>query len=140
MNDLRTNHFFLLEIANLFAKVRGNPKILDFGCGTGLIVKEGLKKGLDIYGADIFYGNEDIIRQNISKQGFSPTRISEIKHDKLDFKDNTFDLVLSNQVFEHVKDLNPVLREIQRILTPDGYLFCIFDTRNVVIRQWRFIR
>src|SRR6185295_997432 len=40
-------------------------------------------------------------------------------------------LVVNNQVMEHVDDLDAVLREIHRVLSPDGLLLSIFPSRDV---------
>ena len=51
-----------------------------------------------------------------------------IKEDvtNLSFSDNTFDFVLSNQVMEHILDEKRFLRELLRVIKPDGYLLLNF--------------
>ena len=44
-------------------------------------------------------------------------------------KSNSFDIILSNQVIEHVCDTDLLLREINRILKPNGY--AIISTNNI---------
>lgn len=44
----------------------------------------------------------------------------------LKFSDASFDLVLSNDVFEHVPDLDKALMECGRVLKPDGHLIATF--------------
>lgn len=44
-------------------------------------------------------------------------------------KSNSFDIILSNQVIEHVCNTDLLLREINRILKPDGYV--IISTNNI---------
>lgn len=45
---------------------------------------------------------------------------------KLSFEDGVFDLVISNEVFEHVHDLGAALRQINRVLTNQGVLISTF--------------
>ena len=45
------------------------------------------------------------------------------------FKSNSFDVVLNNQVIEHVNNTDYLLREIYRILKPEGY--AIISTNNI---------
>ena len=51
----------------------------------------------------------------------------------LPFEDRSFDLVCCCDVFEHVEDLDAVLREIGRVLKPGGVL--LFDTINRTLRS-----
>src|ERR1019366_9228148 len=47
------------------------------------------------------------------------------------FADCYFDLVVNNQVLEHVDDLDGVLREIHRVVKPGGQVLSIFPSRDV---------
>ena len=38
-------------------------RILDFGCGAGRLVAEGRAEGLDIWGADVYYGGSSTRRE-----------------------------------------------------------------------------
>jgi ubiquinone/menaquinone biosynthesis C-methylase UbiE len=52
---------------------------------------------------------------------------------RLDFPDGYFDVVVSNQVLEHVPDLEAVLDEIDRVLKPGGASLHLFPSRDI----WR---
>jgi SAM-dependent methyltransferase len=55
-------------------------------------------------------------------------------HDgRIPFPPESFDLVVSNQVLEHVEDLSAVLAEIHRVLKPGGTVLSLFPDRGV----WR---
>jgi SAM-dependent methyltransferase len=43
-----------------------------------------------------------------------------------DFKDSSFDIVASDAVFEHLQNMNDVLRELKRILRPGGIIYATF--------------
>jgi SAM-dependent methyltransferase len=121
------NYGFMLDKA---VRLHGpRARILDFGCGTGAIVAEGLKRGLSMSGADTFEGHyvdwhlavPDPIRNSIRKiEGTLP------------FDANSFDVVIANQVFEHIPDkaLRSVLQDIRRVLRPGGHLLCSFPVRE----------
>jgi SAM-dependent methyltransferase len=51
--------------------------------------------------------------------------------DGIPFPTGSFDLVLSNQVLEHVRDLDLLLREVARVLAPGGVSVHFFPTREV---------
>lgn len=67
-------------------------------------------------------------------------RIAPIPHvDAMDmfFEDNSFDAIISGDVFEHVPDLNKVFKECQRVLRQNGVLIATFpfacvDTETIV--------
>lgn len=60
-----------------------------------------------------------------------------VETEKLPFENNTFHLILFNEIFEHLR-INPIatLREINRVLHPDGTLILttpsLYSIRNVV--------
>jgi SAM-dependent methyltransferase len=53
--------------------------------------------------------------------------------DRAPFSDATFDLVINNQVLEHVTDLDVAVREIARVLKPGGSCLSLFPDKSV----WR---
>ncbi len=103
-----------------------NSKILDIGCGNGKFTsKVKIKVGSSsVYGIEIY----DTFIEMAEKQG-----ISIIKHDLNKFpypiKDNSFDIIISNQVIEHLYYPVKFMIEIYRILKSGGY--AIISTENL---------
>jgi len=123
---------FVLDFACRYAAARPGAAILDFGCGAGRLVHAGIEAGLAIRGADVYYaGASD--RAEAQAAGLLGTAIVEMCGGRLPFADASFDLVVSNQVMEHVADLDGTLREIDRVLKPGGLLLSLFPARDV----WR---
>jgi 2-polyprenyl-3-methyl-5-hydroxy-6-metoxy-1,4-benzoquinol methylase len=87
-----------------------STRILDAGCGEGVLVEEYSAKGYQIEGVDQNYGSTYVRQGDIREMSF--------------FDNNTFDVVLLLDVFEHLGfyDQQRVLQEIKRILKPNGYL------------------
>jgi len=89
-----------------------NAKVLDIGCSSGEFTLEvgktiGTKR---LYGIDI---NKEAVKC-ARKKG-----IKAITHDantKLPYKDGFFDVVVSNQVLEHLWNTDGVLLEVRRVL------------------------
>ena len=85
-------------------------KLLDFGCGSKpyQLFFENVQEyiGLD-------FENEGHNHSNESIDIFYDGRI-------IPFEDETFDCVLSTQVFEHVKDIELTISELYRVLKKDG--------------------
>lgn len=89
-------------------------KVLDFGCGSGILVDELSRKGYQSYGLDI---SEEAIKFG-NLQGIKNLGI--IDSHKIDFPDNTFDAVVTLDVLEHLEDEEWALNEISRVLKPGG--------------------
>ena len=88
-------------------------KILDVGCGTGIVIKR-----LELYG--------NTFGIDISKKAVEFCKIRDIENvfkadaTKIPFSNSSFDLVVCLDVLEHVKHDNNAISEIYRILKPDG--------------------
>jgi len=126
---------FVLDFASRFARGAGNPggcAILDFGCGAGQLVAEARAAGLNMQGADVYYKGSGA-RAEVAAAGLLGTVVHEIRDGCLPFPDAAFDLVVDNQVMEHVEYLDRELVEIHRVLKPGGTLLSIFPSRDV----WR---
>lgn len=130
---MKANYEYILAKSSELNKANG--KILDYGCGKGNIVKEGLERGMDIYGVEAFaYGSGTNIKDYIANNEQLSKRIREIdiQDNKIPFPDNYFDLIISNQVFEHLPDINAPLSELKRVLNSDGKLLLIFPAKNSI--------
>lgn len=117
--------FFGLDLGTLLE----GQVALDLGCFTGgRSIAWAERYKLDkIYGLDI----QDIYieaAQNLAKRkGIKPEFVCS-KGESLPFKDEKFDAILSLDVFEHVQDVEQVLRECNRVLRRGGRLFVVFQS------------
>lgn len=107
----------------------GTEKALDFGCGKGGLVEACQKLDLDVYGTDIFY-KDGGTREDVKKRGLYGTKVKEINDGIIDFPDDMFSLVVSNQVFEHVQNLDQAVSEIARVMKPGAVLHTLFPVRE----------
>lgn len=122
------NYEYLIGLAGRLTGSKSG-KILDFGCGQGALMARGLKAGLDIVGADVWSGGFHVWAEQLDPAAKS--RIQRIENGILPFADNTFDVVIANQVFEHIADPLPNLKEIHRVLKPGGAFVAAFPTGEV---------
>ena len=88
-----------------------NARILDVGCGLGLYVQRFRALSDDVHGVDI---DPDKVRQ----AGELLPNIRQASAEHLPYPDNTFDVVLSHEVLEHVDDDLAAAREAYRVLKP----------------------
>ncbi|MCD6489130.1 MAG: methyltransferase domain-containing protein [Thermodesulfobacterium sp.] len=88
---------------------------LDLGCGTGNYTLELYKKGFEVIGLDSSKEMLKIARKKIPELLF-------INGDAyfLPFKDQVFNLVVSITMFEFIKEPIKVMKEIYRVLKPEG--------------------
>lgn len=120
----------LLE-ARIYQRHSFQRPILDIGCGEGLFAKvvfgEKIDTGIDpnpheIERAREFGAYEELI---------------ECKGDAIDKPDGYYNTALSNSVLEHIPDVEPVLREVHRLLARGGKFYVTvpshhFDEYSVV--------
>lgn len=97
-----------------------NPEsVLDYGSGNGLHVDlwKKLFPNSKLHFADI---SKEANRQLVDKFPEYKNTTKLISEDRVDFQDNTFDVIFSIEVMEHVQDLNTYLTEVKRLLKPGG--------------------
>ena len=115
-----------------FARRFPGAAMLDFGCGGGELVVAARAMGLDMRGSEVYYGGS-ATRAEAEVRGLLGAQVIESREGSIPFPDASFDLVVNNQVMEHVADLDRTLAEIHRVLRPGGRLLSIFPSREV----WR---
>ena len=109
-------------VATLVTDLCGNnaaPAILDVGAGYGkdlLTVKHNLPNA-SMSAVEGYPEAVAFLRQS----GVNVASIN-LEKDKLPFADNTFDVVMCNQVIEHVKELFWLVSELTRVCKVDGKL------------------
>lgn len=99
-------------------------RVLDFGCGTGHLLKELLGRELDCYGADS--SDEAVARVNNDFSAFSNWHGAELtNHFTTRHADHFFDLIVCLETLEHLPpdSTASLFREFRRILKPGGNLF-----------------
>jgi len=132
---MRVNHLYQLRWAKMISYSNKNAKILDYGCGLGEVIRKGRDEGFNIYGADSFNAGNRNIEAKLMKLGLLNKVITKIKNQTLDYEDNFFDLIMSNQVLEHIEDLKSALKEIHRVLKKKGLFLSIFPFKGTLI-EW----
>lgn len=109
------NHKIILSLVEKYTKGLETLKILDGGCGAGLLAKK-LKKYGDVAAVDI-----SPYAVKLAKKRGVPAQQASV--DKLPYKNNVFDLVVSVDVIYHRQvDDKKALAEFFRVLKPGGVL------------------
>lgn len=134
MNPCRLD-YITLQIAAEFDRDLTQPKpfsglrILDIGCGGGLLSEPMARLGAEVVGADAAPRNIPVARLHAEQSGL-----------QIDYRHTTaedmaaagerFDVVLNMEVVEHVADPLAYLTACQVLLKPQGLMLCSTLNRN----------
>lgn len=102
-------------------------RVLDVGCGGGLLSEQFAALGCDVTGIDASVPTLAAARRHAEASGLSICYL-EGSAEQLAFDPATFDVVCCCDVLEHVNSADAVVGEISRVLKPGGVFF--FDTIN----------
>ena len=98
------------------------------GCGEGRTIEQLARYGHELSGFD-FPDKADALRARLGPllgaDFKARVRLMEDER-RIPFEDQRFDVVYSNQVFEHIRFLDQMLAECTRVLRPDGALVTLF--------------
>jgi 2-polyprenyl-3-methyl-5-hydroxy-6-metoxy-1,4-benzoquinol methylase len=102
---------------------RPGEKMLDIGCGSGLSLLEAQALGVDAWGVEA-----DPNSQRFADQ--LGLRIHQGNLQDNPFSDTSFDLIVLNQVIEHIPEPDKALQLIQQRLAPNGRVVLVFPNVN----------
>ena len=111
----------------------GDPtgrRVLDAGCGGGLVARELAAAGAEVVGIDRSLGSLGVARRATPRR-FRP---AQGRLERLPFADASFDAVVAADVLEHLPDLPAAVAELARVLRPAGSF--LFDTVNRTPWSW----
>ncbi len=104
----------------ILSTLKGTDKLLDLGAGAGIISSMNFKKKCAaVYGVDL---DPRVMENKFLDYGC----IANVS--KTPYEDASFDLVIADNLMEHLEFPTSVFKEINRILKPGGFL--IFKTPN----------
>lgn len=109
-----------------------NFHILDWGCGRGRAVLTLLKQGFSAYGIDI---DTEVIEKGFplfEESGYQPRNYLLSESKLADFSDGYFHFIFSEQVFEHVANIEAVIQAQARLLAPGGIGCHIFPSAKMI--------
>ncbi len=134
MNPCRLD-YITTQIAGEFGRDLTAPRafeglrILDIGCGGGLLSEPMARLGAEVTGADAAERNIPVAQVHAESQGL-----------KIDYRHTTaealaeagerYDVVLNMEVVEHVADPLAYLTACQQLLKPGGLMLCSTMNRN----------
>jgi 2-polyprenyl-6-hydroxyphenyl methylase/3-demethylubiquinone-9 3-methyltransferase len=119
---------YILEITLKYFKIDENKKfplknlkILDIGCGGGLISEPMTRLGAQVTGVDASSRNINIAKEHAKKSSLDITYLND-KPESLS-SEKKFDIILNLEVVEHVEDVDLYLNSCLKLLKPKGIMF-----------------
>jgi len=98
-------------------KIAQGAKLLDVGCGRGDFLNGFKSCGLEAFGADHDPSGAKVAPDVV-------VRHADLEKGEFPFADNTFDVVFSKSVIEHLSDPVNFIAETRRVLKPGGQDHC----------------
>jgi 2-polyprenyl-6-hydroxyphenyl methylase/3-demethylubiquinone-9 3-methyltransferase len=111
-----------------------NLKILDIGCGGGLLSEPMCRLGADVTAIDASKKNISIAKLHSKKNNLKIKYICS-SPEKLKIK-SKFDVILNMEVVEHVEDINFFLKSCSNLLKKNGIMFVA--TLNKTLKSYVF--
>jgi len=112
------------EVEQIQSWFKPNTRVLEIGGGSGFQASI-----LASYGCKVF--SIDLPNRAVHDKPYFP--VGEYDGKNIPFKKESFDIVFSSNVLEHIHDLKPVFQEMKRVLKPDGVAIHVLPSAT-----WRF--
>lgn len=119
--------YFADALRERFGADLGPVRLLDVGCGGGVLAEEFARLGPQVTGIDVSDASLEVARAHARTQGL-PIGYQAGSATQLPFDGSSFEAVSCCDVLEHIPDWEQVIAEVGRVLVPGG-LF-LFDTIN----------
>ena len=106
-------------IAGFFKKIAPYRRVLDVGAGSGADLETARQAcpTMEAFAVESFPANIEALKAKaVNVYGVN------VERDPLPFDDQSFDVVMSNQTLEHVKEIFWILHEVSRTLKVNGHL------------------
>lgn len=130
INPLRTK--FITEKLTLSA-----PKVLDVGCGGGILAEALAKTGAQVTGIDLSQESIKAAKQHAQSQNLSIDYRDISAEEIAQTQAGSFDVVTCMEMLEHVPEPEKVIAACARALKPGGHIF--FSTINRTPKAFLFV-
>lgn len=108
--------------------------VLDFGCGTGSITIEIAKNVKRVKAIDTSKGMIEKAKQQAESNSILNIEYSQTSIFDEQLKEKSFDVILSFNVLHYIEDIPTVMKQINKLLKPNGYFIsstaCLSENRN----------
>lgn len=124
INPLRLN-YIQQRADGVFGK-----KILDVGCGGGILAESMAREGADVTGLDMGAEPLQVARLHSLETGIKVTYVQETVEQHADEHAGLYDIVTCMEMLEHVPDPRSVVLACAKLVKPGGHVFFSTINRN----------
>lgn len=110
----------------------GAADVLNLGCSTGIIDQYIAKNVRSVTGVDIDVAGIELATSRNTDKNVT-FQVDDAMH--LSFTDDSFDVVICSQVYEHVPDARRMMSEIYRVLRQDGVCYFAATNRWAIVEK-----
>jgi ubiquinone biosynthesis O-methyltransferase len=134
----RSRHTYIRRLNTIDELSEGiqGKRVLDLGCGYGFRTMGIAKKGADhIIGID---EDNTRIREGqlfAEQQHINNIEFTVMDAERTEFDDESFDIVIADEMIHHVKNLPGLIKEMQRILKKDGITIISDHNRQSILSE-----
>ena len=129
INPLRAN--YIDERAPVAGK-----KLLDVGCGGGILAEAMAQRGADVTGIDLGEAPLNVAKLHALESGVSIDYRRIPVEELAEAEPASYDIVTCLEMLEHVPDPASVIRACAKLVKPGGHIF--FSTINRTAKGWLF--
>ncbi|WP_322988901.1 bifunctional 2-polyprenyl-6-hydroxyphenol methylase/3-demethylubiquinol 3-O-methyltransferase UbiG [Hoeflea sp.] len=105
-------------------------RVLDIGCGGGLLSEPMARMGAEVLGADASRTNVEVAAIHAAQTGVDVT-YEAVTSEELAARGERFDIVLNMEVVEHVADVDLFLSSCAEMVKPGGLMFIATINRTM---------
>ena len=124
INPLRLN--WIDERVSLAGK-----RVLDVGCGGGILAESMAKRGATVLGIDMGQAPLAVAQLHAQRNNVSGIDYRQVPVEQLaQEQPHSFDVVTCMEMLEHVPDPSSIIKACQQLVKPDGHVFFSTINRN----------
>jgi 2-polyprenyl-3-methyl-5-hydroxy-6-metoxy-1,4-benzoquinol methylase len=108
--------------------------IMDYGCGTGVLLEECSRHAERVYGVDLVLESARLLQREWELQRVTLMTPAEAA---AQVAPGSLDVIVAAEVLEHVEPLEPALDQFRSWLKPEGRLLVSLPTENLLYKLGR---
>jgi len=111
-----------------------HKKILDVGCGGGILTESLTKLGSIVTGIDLAGDLLQVAREHAKQNELNITYLQTTIESFAEVKSQCYDIVSCMEMLEHVPDPRSIIQAISQLVKPNGYVF--LSTLNRTLKAY----
>lgn len=118
-----------LRVPWILGQIGAAKKVLDVGCGAGILTNALAKAGHEAHGVDLSLKSLEVAKKYDDTKTVTYRQANGYS---LPYSEAQFDVVCAMDLLEHVEEPNLVISEASRVLKPGGLFFFHTFNRNLL--------